>query len=278
MFKRKERKGVVLGKLVQIKFNFLVIILMTTLLYAEDKETPSWAFDGRDTSTPQVKIVPEPTPTPQVKPNPEVQKYILKLNIIPKNADVIFLKPKISYTYGMRLNKRTYKILVKRSGYESKNITIKLNKNMSQKIKLKKIKKMYTLKIKPNISGTNISFVNIKKKYKPNILLEGGKKYTIKVTKPGYKTKLFYTTLRKNETIKVKLEKNPPKYCSLEVRPNISGTNIKITNILKKYKRKVQLPCGKKYNIQVSKKRYITRKFTTILRHSEVILVDLRRK
>jgi len=268
-----------LVKLVKIKFNFLVIILMTTLLYAEDKETPSWAFDGRDTSTPQVKIVPEPTPTPQVKPNPEVQKYILKLNIIPKNANVIFLKPKISYTYGMSLNKRTYKILVKKGGYESKNITIKLNKNMSQKIKLKKIKKMYTLKIKPNISGTNISFVNIKKKYKDNILLEGGKKYTIKVTKPGYKTKLFYTTLRKNQTIKVKLKRNSPKMCKLTILPNKTGARVYITNIMAKYKKGIALPCGRKYNIKVTTRRgeCPTRRFTTTLTHNEKIHVNLCR-
>lgn len=208
------------------------------------------------------------------------KKYQLKLNITPKNANVIFLKPKdISYTYGDSLPEGNYTIKIERNGYKSQEITIKLNRPISERIKLIKTTQYCKLAVIPKISGTKIQILNIKKQYQRNISLPCNKRYDIKVTKKGYKDKLFYTSLKTNETIRPNLKRKyiTPKYCSLTIIPNTNRARVRITNILPPYKNGIRLPCGRKYHIKVSQRGYKTRRFSTILKSNERIKVKLRR-
>ena len=79
-------------------------------------------------------------------------------------------------------------------------------------------------------------------------------------------------------TKKVIPKKKRIRYCSLRIEPNIRRASIYITNIMPKYKPRIKLRCGRTYNIKVTKKGYITRRFSTHIQHNEAIPVNLRRR
>ena len=156
----------------------------------------------------------------------------------------------------------------------------------------------FILKIGTKPKNANVKLLNYHKlNYKYSMKLPQGK-YEVLVSRKGYISQPFSINLNKNKTKSIKLKRikktslkkkvkqtkkiKPKKkrirYCTLRIAPNIQGTHIYITNIIPKYKSKINLPCGRTYNIKVTKRGYRTRRFSTHLLHNEAIPVNLRRR
>jgi len=149
----------------------------------------------------------------------------------------------------------------------------------------------FCLKIGTEPKNANIKILNY---YNPNykwaMYLNYGE-YSFVVSKRGYYDKNITIKLNKDLYKKVILKrknkvkskirhkkKRKIRYCTLRIKPNISGTTIKITNILPRYKPRILLPCRRTYNIKVMKRGYRTRRFSTHLQHNEAIPVNMRRR
>ena len=222
--------------------------------------------------TPPNQVIGD-TPQSSITPN----KYTLNINTVPKNAQYTLKDSKnrkINYSWGMKLPKGKYSLKVFKNGYKSGSKSFTLNKNKSIKIKLTKICK---LRINPNVSNATIKFTN-GRNYSRGMILTCNQSYFLNVSKPGYKTQRISTFMRNSKTnISVKLKRNSPKMCKLTILPNKTGARVYITNIMAKYKKGIALPCGRKYNIKVTKRGCPTRRFTTTLTHNEKIPVNLCR-
>ena len=141
---------------------------------------------------------------PQINGKKIEGSKIQVLNILPKYHDNIRLNANVKY-----------EILVSKSGYYDKLFTNNLSEDTVLKVRMvkKKIvqrkKIFHTLKIRPTHKGrgvkADIKILNIKKKYKKNVLLKGGVRYKISVYRRGCKERIVYTTLRSNENFEVKL-------------------------------------------------------------------------
>jgi len=155
----------------------------------------------------------------------------------------------------------------------------------------------FILKIGIKPKNAEVKLINYyKHNYKWAMKLPQGK-YEVLVSRKGYISQDFIIDLNKNMTKSIKLKRTKknrvkrkikhtkkviPKrkkirYCSLRIEPNIRGAHVYITNIMPKYKSRIKLPCGRTYNIKVTKKGYRTRRFSTHLLHNEAIPVNLRR-
>ena len=264
-----------------MKFLFIKLILIG-LIYAQDSITPS-EFIGIKENTTETPIhieeqnLNDNTIVKEIERPVRPSKYILNINNFPKNSKYTLKdskKRKINYNWGMKLPKGKYSIKVWKNGYKSKHISFTLNRDKSINIKLKKICK---LRINPNVSNATIKFTN-GRNYSRGMILTCNQSYFLNVSKPGYKTQRISTFMRNSKTdISVKLKRNSPKMCKLTILPNKTGARVYITNIMAKYKKGIALPCGRKYNIKVTKRGCPTRRFTTTLTHNEKIHVNLCR-
>jgi len=170
-------------------------------------------------------------------------------------------KPK--YKHGIVLKPGEYKVKVLKKNYQTYFDWIKITKgeHLIKRIELKPLGELF-VDIAPGDS--KVAILNILPKYKPGIKLPEGK-YIIQAQKKGFITQIEKVKILPGEKTKININLKPCPKGKLFIDTIPKDANIRITNIMPKYKEGMELDI-KKYTIKVFKDGYITYKKQIILK------------
>jgi len=229
----------------------------------ESQRTTARIVDGD--ATVSVALVKQPEPT----------QYRLTVQTDPPGAQVRLRGTRTSYRPGVSLAPGSYTVEVSQSGYETKQIPVRIvdgDATISVVLVKQPEPTQYRLTVQTDPPGAQVRLRGIRTSYRPGVLLAPGS-YTVEVSQPGYETRQVVARISDGDvTLPITLTKSTePAQYRLTVRADPADARVRLVNSSFTYRPGVLLPPGS-YVVEVTGRGYGTKRETVRISDGDVTL------
>ena len=235
----------------------------------ESQRATARIVDGDATLTVTLVKLPEPT------------QYRLTVQTDPPGAQVRLRGTKAGYRPGVSLAPGSYTVEVSRSGYETKQVPVRIvdgDATISVTLIREPEPTQYRLTVQTDPPGAQVRLRGTKTGYRPGVMLAPGS-YTVEVSQTGYETKQVTARISDGDvTLPVTLTRQvEPTQYRLTVRANPADARVRLVNSSFTYRPGVPLPPGN-YVVEVTGRGYETKRESVRISDGDVTLpVELER-